>query len=179
MLTRIRRHKKLTATLAAGTILTLAGVAIALLLLRAPVAGGGTVVTATGFRFTAVAVTGHTGSVDCSAALASGTATVNLANALTGDTCSLRFTVQRTGLDQDMRIQDFRFSSTTDEGFLGTMNVDGCRAPVPLAPATLDVPVKITVPTGAAEGAFSAQADAGMFAVSVADYIDASCPRAS
>ncbi len=117
---RWSRKRKIIAGVASAAVLAAAGTAIALLLLRAPVTGGGTIVAPTGFKF----------------------------------------------------------STVTDEGFTGVMNTNGCRASVPLTPDTLVVPVKITVPTSAAAGSFSAEADAGMFAVTVADYVDSACPRA-
>jgi len=175
---RWSRKRKIIAGVASAAVLAAAGTAIALLLLRAPVTGGGTIVVPTGLKFTAVSVTGHTGTIDCTAALTQPDASIRLDNAVGGATCDLAFTVQRTGLDQDMRIQNFKFSTVTDEGFTGVMNTNGCRASVPLTPDTLVVPVKITVPTSAAAGSFSAEADAGMFAVTVADYVDSACPRA-
>jgi hypothetical protein len=133
-----------------------------------------------GIALVAVSVTGTTGLIDCTATRVSqNLAEISMNNADAGATCTVLFQMVATGRDQDLRVQDLNFAAEVTEGFLGAMNVDGCRAPVPHEPAAPgSYSVRLTVPTDATPGAFSAQADAGFVAVDGASYVDANCPRA-
>ncbi len=144
-------------------ILVLAAVvAIAALLLRAPVSGGGNVQAPAGLKFTAIGATLVSGTAEPSASVNNGgsSATINLSNALPGAVVDVQMEVQLTGSQTGAAtVADFRFSDATDEAI-----TVGAGAFIPVAPNTRPVTVRITIPAATPSGPFSASADAGLYA---------------
>src|SRR6266542_3802744 len=154
----ITRRKIVAVT--AGVVAVGLTAAIAALLLRAPIDGGGSVTAPAGIKFTAASVLAHTGSVNPTAVLnGDNSVTIQLDNALPGDTADVRLVVAKTGTQSGTAtVSDFRFSTVTDE----TITL-GQGAVIDGDPGT-EVRVRLTVPASASAGAFVAQADAGLYA---------------
>jgi hypothetical protein len=155
--------------------LLLMGAALAALLLRSPMTGGGNIQAATGVEFTSAAVTNTLGVVTCSAILSGNTVQLTMTNAQAGAACDVRFGMRATGADANLVVQDVKFSSATVEGFLTNGTGPGCEKPVTTAGMTVDA--RFRVPADATPTTFTAQADAGVFVTD--SYNDASCPRAA
>jgi hypothetical protein len=167
------RKKKLTAGLSALCILLVAGVAVALLVLRAPLQGGGTVVAAPNLRYvSATVIDTATQNAQCSASVLNGgsAATVNMGNVVTGTSgrCRIRFGVVKEGTTENMVLQSVRWSSLTSETPIGS-----CGAPI--GETETSITVDFEVPASATPQSFTAdEANAGLTAISQADYNPAS-----
>lgn len=169
------RKKKLTAALSGLAVLLVAGVAIALLLLRAPLTGGGTVVAAPNLKYmSATVIDSATSNAKCSAAVLNGgsAATVSMNDVVTGTAgrCRIRFGVVKEGTTENMVLQSVRWSTLTSETPLGA-----CGAPI--GDTETGISVDFEVPSSATPQTFTAdEANAGITAISQADYNPANCP---
>jgi hypothetical protein len=138
------RKKKLTAGLSALCILLVAGVAVALLVLRAPLQGGGTVVAAPNLRYVSATVTGTSGR------------------------CRIRFGVVKEGTTENMVLQSVRWSSLTSETPIGS-----CGAPIGETETSITVDFEVPA-SATPQSFTADEANAGLTAISQADYNPAS-----
>jgi hypothetical protein len=169
------RKKKLTAAMTALIVLLAAGVAIALLVLRAPLQGGGTVVAAPNLRYvSATVIDSATSNAQCSASVLNGgsAATVSMDNVVTGTAgnCRIRFGVVKEGTTEAMVLQSVRWSTLTSETPIGS-----CGSPIGATETFISV--DFGVPASANPQTFTAdEANAGLTAISQADFNPANCP---
>jgi hypothetical protein len=167
-------RKKTTLGLSALALVLAAGVAVALLMLRAPLTGGGTVVAAPNLKYTsATVIDSATSNAQCSASVNNGgsSATVNMGNVVTGTAgkCRIRIGLAKEGTSENMVYQGVKWSSLTSETTLG-----GCGTAIGTSETLFTVDFE--VPASAQPQVFSAdEQNAGITAVSQADYSAASC----
>ena len=153
----IRRHKKGSAIVAALVVLAVAGAALAALLLRAPLEGGGNISDGTSIRVFEASVVDQV-SASCTVTVASGKATVNFTDLKRGGWCDFSFGVEPgTGATTAVRFSDVKFSDATNEWFLGSV----CGQTVMTGS---HVSVRVKAPTAAPLGPFTALTDAGIYA---------------
>ena len=171
------RRKKLTAGITALSLLLVLGVAIALLLLRAPLHGGGRVVAQPELRYLAANVAEDgTLNAQCSASVSADgkSATVNFGDVVTGSIgrCRVMFTIARAHTNEVMRVQTVKWSTLTTE----TLNTP-CGDTIAAIPTGTPVQVDFVVPADAPLGDFTAdEANAGITAVDAASFNPGNCP---
>jgi hypothetical protein len=166
--------KKTTIGLGALALVLLMGVAVALLLLRAPLQGGGSVVASPNLRYTSAAViSSATSNATCSASVLNGgsAATVGMDGVVTGTAgkCRIRFGLRKEGTTEAMVYQGVKWSSLTSETTLG-----GCG--VVIGDSETFFTIDFEVPASATPQTFTAdEANAGITAVTQADFNPAIC----
>lgn len=171
----LSNKKKLTMAMAALTVLAIAGVAIALLLLRAPLTGGGNIKAAPELRYLAASVEAQD-NVTCSVTVAADgkSADLQLADITAGapSRCRVTFTVQKANTTENLVIQNVKFSSATTESF-----PNACGVSLNAGPTTISA--EFATSANAQPQTFTAdESNAGISVVSAADYQGANCPGA-
>lgn len=177
---RWSRKRKVTV---ATTILAIigVGVAVAVLLFRAPLGGNVNVVDVKAAWLETVPVQATTveGEATCSGSLSGPFPNVQLnvsmTNAIPGSACEFSAYLRSSGAagSPQLKVQDIVFNENLDVAFSnGT-----CGLTLPTSNGTTrNVTFRITAPVGTS-GSYAASADAGVNAVLAADYVDADCPR--
>jgi hypothetical protein len=146
-----------------------AGVAIAMFVTRAPIQGGGNVAQVNPtFTINATQIDASN-NADCQATQPN---TVQMNNVSPGGWCDVRFTVDNTGGNVAIKVQDIEFADLTTDTF---------RAPtvcgeVVTAGTTHQVFARFMVPNGTPPGPFSASLVAGITAADNDSWSLAQCP---
>jgi hypothetical protein len=174
------RRRKIVGGVLGFTLAVVAGIALALIMLRAPLTGGGSVNQPARLEIFSAQVMDQR-DVQCTTPTGNGE--VRLDNAVAGSAlCDVQWSVRRQGGDSTpLVIQDVRFSDSTVEGFypVSALATGSCGVVLPESGNSLTIRVQFKVPADAPTGAFTALGDAGVYAVDQASYSDAACPRAS
>jgi len=178
---RWRRSRKAVVFTASTALMVIAGIAVAALLVRAPINGGGTIAAAPLLKFVTGTHVVSEEEVDCSVSFTPDLATVTMDNMIAGvdHTCIVHFTVQQQASGLQLVWQNVRYTNPdiVQVSFPGQPEETqgGCGAPInPLNPTNVDV--RFHVPAGVAAQSFSAEAAAGLEAVRTGDYSEAACP---